>query len=205
MTVMGTAILWLGWFGFNAGSALASNAAATGAFVATHTAAAAGSFTWIIVDWLVKKKPTVLGAASGAVAGLVAITPAAGFVGPLSSIIIGIGAGIFCYLAIMLKERLGFDDSLDVWGIHGIGGTWGALATGLFAQASIGGTDGLFFGNPGQLGLQLISVAATWGWAMVLTFIIFKVINAFSKFRISQEDEEVGLDLSQHGESGYNL
>jgi Amt family ammonium transporter len=159
------------------------------------------------MDQIFKGKPTVLGAASGAVAGLVAITPASGYVGPLSSILVGLGAGIFCYLAILLKTKIGFDDSLDVWGVHGIGGTWGALATGLFAQKAInpGGNDGLFFGNPGQLGTQLIGIIAAWGWAIVATFIIFKILNAITKLRVSPEDEEAGLDLSQHGESGYNF
>jgi len=207
MTVLGAGILWFGWFGFNAGSALASGALATSAFVVTNTAAATASLTWVLMDQIFKGKPTVLGAASGAVAGLVAITPASGYVGPLSSILIGLGAGIFCYLAILLKTKIGFDDSLDVWGVHGIGGTWGALATGLFAQKVInpGGNDGLFFGNPGQLGTQLIGVIAAWGWAIVATFIIFKILNAITKFRVSPEDEEAGLDLSQHGESGYNF
>jgi Amt family ammonium transporter len=207
MTVLGASILWFGWFGFNAGSAVASGALATSAFVVTNTAAATASLTWSLMDQIFKGKPTVLGAASGAVAGLVAITPASGYVGPLSSILIGLGAGIFCYLAILLKTKIGFDDSLDVWGVHGIGGTWGALATGLFAQKAInsGGNDGLFFGNPGQLGTQLIGVIAAWGWAIVATFIIFKILNAITKFRVSPEDEEAGLDLSQHGESGYNF
>lgn len=207
LTVLGAGILWFGWFGFNAGSAVASGALATSAFVVTNTAAGAASLTWILMDCIVRKKPTVLGAASGAVAGLVGITPASGFVGPLSALVIGVGAGVFCYLAILFKTKAGFDDSLDVWGVHGIGGTWGALATGLFASKAINaaGNDGLFFGNPGQLWIQFVGVAATWIWAIVMTFILFKIVNAISAFRVTAEEEETGLDLTQHGEVGYNL
>src|SRR5437588_6789000 len=156
MTVLGASLLWFGWFGFNAGSAVAAGALATSAFVVTNTATAAAALAWMVAEWLYRGKPTVLGAASGAVAGLVAITPASGFVGPLSSIVIGAGAGVFCYLAVIVKSRLGYDDSLDAFGVHGIGGTWGALATGLFASKAInsGGADGLFFGNPCQLWLR---------------------------------------------------
>ena len=163
MTLTGAALLWFGWFGFNAGSALAADGLAANAFVVTHLASAMAAVSWIIFEWIHRGKPTTLGVASGAVAGLVAITPASGFVSPMSSLIIGFMGGAFCYGAVLLKTRLGYDDSLDVVGIHGVGGTWGALATGLFASTEInpGGANGLFFGNPGQLWIQFISVAAT--------------------------------------------
>lgn len=205
MTVLGAGILWFGWFGFNAGSALAADGTAAAAFVATHIAAAAATMSWIIVEWIHSSRPTTLGAASGAVAGLVAITPAAGFVGPMSALIIGLCAGAVCYGGILLKGRLGYDDSLDVVGIHGIGGAFGALATGLFAQKAFGGHDGLFFGNPLQFGIQLISVVATIGFCFVMTFIILKLLDAFIGLRLDHEDEVRGLDLSQHSETGYNL
>lgn len=206
MTLAGTALLWFGWFGFNAGSALAANGSAVYALVTTNTAAAMAAFTWTIVEWLHRGKPTLLGAASGAVAGLVAITPAAGFVGPLSSIVIGLGAGIFCYLAVvLLKPSLGYDDSLDVFGVHGIGGTWGAIATGLFASAAIGGTDGLLFGNPAQVVKQITGVIATYLLAGVVTFVLLKAIDAVVGLRVSDEEEVTGLDISIHGEEGYRL
>lgn len=206
MTLTGAALLWFGWFGFNAGSALAANGSAVYAFVTTNTAAAMAAFTWTIVEWMHRGKPTVLGIATGAVAGLVAITPAAGFVGPISSILIGIGAGVLCYLAVvLLKPALGYDDSLDVFGVHGIGGTWGAIATGLFASAAIGGTDGLFFGNPGQLFKQLVGVVATYILAGVVSFVLLKVIDAIMGLRVSEEEEVTGLDISIHGEEGYRL
>ncbi|MFQ5464720.1 MAG: ammonium transporter [Thermodesulfobacteriota bacterium] len=201
MTILGTALLWFGWFGFNAGSALAADGIAAVAFVATNTAAAAAALAWVFVEWAQRGKPTALGAASGAVAGLVAITPAAGFVGPVSSIIIGIGAGVFCYLAVsFVKPRLGYDDSLDVFGIHGIGGIWGALATGLFASV---GAEGAFFGNPGQMKAQFIGVIATVVLAGVASFIILKVLDAVIGLRVGKDEESEGLDISQHGESGY--
>jgi Amt family ammonium transporter len=206
-SVIGAALLWVGWFGFNAGSALAADGLATSAFVVTHIGAAAAALAWMIMDWLFRGKPTVLGAASGAVAGLVAITPAAGFVSPMSAIWIGIGGGVLCSMACSLKPRLGYDDSLDVVGVHGIGGTWGALATGLFASKAVNaaGNDGLFFGNPGQLGVQFVAVAATWIFAIVGTLIILSILKALMGLRVSEEDEHVGLDLSQHNEKGYAL
>jgi Amt family ammonium transporter len=206
MTVLGASMLWFGWFGFNAGSAVAAGALATSAFVVTNTATATAALSWMVAEWLYRGKPTVLGAASGAVAGLVAITPASGFVGPISSIVIGAGAGFFCYAAVLVKSRLGYDDSLDAFGVHGIGGTWGALATGLFASKAInsGGADGLFFGNPGQLWLQFIAVVAAWVLAFVGTFIILKVIDWTMGLRVSSEDEQLGLDLSQHEERAYS-
>jgi Amt family ammonium transporter len=206
-SVIGASLLWVGWFGFNAGSALASGGLATAAFVVTHTATAAAALSWMLMDWIFRGKPTVLGAASGAVAGLVAITPASGFVGPISSIIIGLGAGIICSTACNVKTKLGYDDSLDVVGVHGIGGTWGALATGLFASKAINaaGNDGLFFGNPHQLWIQFIAVAATWVFAIVGTFIILTILKAIMGLRVSGEEEQMGLDLSQHNEKSYSL
>ena len=205
MTVLGAGLLWFGWFGFNAGSALAANGLAASAFVATHIAAACAAVSWVVVEWLHRGQPTTLGAASGAVAGLVAITPAAGFVGPMSSLVIGLAAGALCYGGIMLKGKFGYDDSLDVVGIHGVGGAFGALATGLFAQEAIGGTNGLFFGNPMQLGIQALSVVATIAFCFIMTFIILKVLDAVIGLRVSEEDEVRGLDLSQHSETGYSL
>jgi Amt family ammonium transporter len=206
-SVIGASLLWVGWFGFNAGSALAADGLATIAFVTTNTATAAAVLAWVAMDWILKGKPTALGAASGAVAGLVAITPAAGFVSPISAIIIGIGAGVLCSTACNLKAKLGYDDSLDVVGVHGIGGTWGALATGLFASTAVnsGGSNGLFFGNPGQLGIQFVAVAATWILALVGTFIILGILKAVMGLRVTEEDERQGLDLSQHNERGYSV
>jgi Amt family ammonium transporter len=207
MTVIGAALLWFGWFGFNGGSAIASGSLATSAFVVTHIATAAAALSWMLVEWVHRGKPTVLGAASGAVAGLVAITPGSGFVGPLSSIIIGLVGGALCYTAVSLKSKLGYDDSLDVVGVHGVGGTWGAIATGLFACKLINdaGNNGLFFGNPSQMGVQALSVLVAWVYSFVLTWLILKVLDATMGLRISDEDEYIGLDLAQHGESGYTL
>jgi Amt family ammonium transporter len=207
LTVIGAALLWVGWFGFNAGSALEANGLAASAFLTTNTAAAAAAPGWMFTEWMARGKPTVLGAASGAVAGLVAITPAAGFVGPVSAIVIGALGGAFCYTACNLKSKLGYDDSLDVVGVHGVGGTWGALATGLFATTTVNaaGGDGLFFGNPGQLWTQIVAVAATFALAIVGTFVILKVVDAVVGLRVSEEDEVAGLDLSQHSETAYVL
>jgi ammonium transporter, Amt family len=204
-TVIGASLLWVGWFGFNAGSALAADGLATNAFVVTNTAAAAAALSWITCEWVARGRPTVLGAATGVVAGLVAITPAAGFVGALSAIAIGIGAGIFCYFACNLKTKLGYDDSLDVVGVHGVGGIWGALATGLFASTAINpkGADGLFFGNPDLIKAQAIAVIATCVLAFVGTSIILGVLKATMGLRISEEHEMMGLDLTEHAESAY--
>jgi Amt family ammonium transporter len=206
-SVIGAALLWVGWFGFNAGSALAADGLATTAFVVTHVATAAATLSWMATDWIFRGKPTVLGAASGAVAGLVAITPAAGFVSPMSAILIGIGGGVLCSMACSLKPKLGYDDSLDVVGVHGVGGTWGALATGLFASKAVNaaGNNGLFFGNPGQLWIQFVAVIATWVFAIVGTFIILSILKALMGLRVSDEEENMGLDLSQHNEKGYAL
>jgi ammonium transporter, Amt family len=207
LSVIGAALLWFGWFGFNAGSALEANALAASAFLATNTAAAAAALGWMFTEWMLRGKPTVLGAATGAVAGLVAITPAAGFVGPVASILIGAVAGFLCYNACNVKSRLGYDDSLDVVGVHGVGGTWGALATGLFATKLVndGGADGLFYGNPGQLWTQILAVVATMALAVVGTAVILKVVDAIVGLRVSDEDEEAGLDLSQHSETAYSM
>lgn len=207
MTLLGAALLWFGWFGFNGGSAAASGALATSAFVVTHIATAGAALSWMIAEWAHRSKPTVLGAASGAVAGLVAITPASGFVGPMSALIIGFVAGVICYTAVNLKTKLGYDDSLDVVGVHGVGGTWGAIATGLFASKIVNsaGNDGLLFGNPSLLWNQLISVGAAWVYSFIVTFAILKILDLTLGLRISEEEESDGLDLSQHGESGYTL
>jgi Amt family ammonium transporter len=207
MTLLGAALLWFGWFGFNGGSAVASGSLATSAFVVTHISTAAAALSWMIAEWKHRGNPTVLGAASGAVAGLVAITPASGFVGPLSAIVIGFAAGFFCYVAINLKNRLGYDDSLDVVGVHGVGGTWGALATGIFASKAMNsaGADGLIHGNISLLGVQAFSVVSALIYSFVVTFIILKVLDRTMGLRVSEEHEVNGLDLSQHGESGYAL
>jgi Amt family ammonium transporter len=207
MTVTGAALLWFGWFGFNAGSALASNGLAANAFVVTHIASALAALSWTFMEWIHRGKPTTLGAASGAVAGLVAITPASGFVGPMTALIIGALAGVICYGGVVLKSRLGYDDSLDVVGIHGLGGTWGALATGLFASKAINpdGANGLFFGNPGQLWIQFVSVIATMVFAFVMTLIILKVIDLLIGLRVTDEEEEIGMDISLHDETGYSF
>ena len=191
--------------GFNAGSALAANGLAASAFLATNTAAAAATLAWMFTEWIVRVKPTVLGAASGAVAGLVAITPGSGFVAPIPSIVIGAVAGVLCYGACMFKSRLGYDDSLDVVGVHGVGGSWGAIATGLFASKAINsaGADGFFYGNPGQLTTQIIAVAATIAFAAVGTAIILFVLKAVMGLRITRDEERLGLDLSQHTENAY--
>lgn len=205
LTVIGASLLWFGWFGFNAGSALTAGTLATSAFVATNTATAAAALAWMFSEWIKRGKPTALGAASGAVAGLVAITPAAGFVGPMASILIGIGAGVICYMAVFLKGKFGYDDALDVFAIHGIGGTWGALATGLFANPTINGQAGLFFGNPGQFGIQIIAVISTWVFVFVGSWILLKLVDVTIGLRVTHEDEQAGLDLSEQNESAYSL
>jgi Amt family ammonium transporter len=207
MTVMGAGLLWVGWFGFNAGSALEASGLAASAFTATNTAAAAAALGWMFTEWISRGKPTVLGAASGAVAGLVAITPASGYVAPLPSVIIGALAGVLCYTACNLKAKFGYDDSLDVVGVHGVGGTWGAIATGLWASKAVNeaGGDGLFYGNPGQLWTQIVAVLATYALAIVMTAIILKVVDAVVGLRVTAEDEMAGLDLSQHSETAYTM
>jgi len=207
MTVVGAALLWFGWFGFNAGSALGANGLAASAFAVTNTAAAAAALGWVFTEWLHNGKPTILGAASGCIAGLVAITPAAGFVGIVPSVIIGLVGGIVCYLAVAVaKHKLGYDDSLDAFGVHGVGGTWGAIATGLFASKAINpaGADGFFYGGgTDQVVTQLITVVAAYLFAAVGTFVILKVVSIFTKLRVSENDEVSGLDVSEHGERAY--
>jgi Amt family ammonium transporter len=207
MTVLGAALLWFGWFGFNAGSALAANGVAVSAFVVTNTAAAMAALTWLTISWLHKGNPSVLGASIGAVAGLVAITPASGYVTPTASILIGLGAGAFCYGAVQLKSLFNVDDALDVWACHGVGGVWGALATGLFATKAVNeaGGDGLFYGNPGQLVVQAIAVVAVAAFAMAMTFVILKLIDATIGLRVGEAEERLGLDASQHGELAYQI
>ena len=203
--VLGASLLWVGWFGFNAGSAVAANALAASAFVATNTATAAAALGWMFTEWLTRGKPTVLGIASGAVAGLVAITPAAGFVTPLASILIGVVAGALCYTACNLKAKLGYDDALDVVGVHGVGGTWGALATGVFAWTAVNsaGKDGLIHGNPALLLTQLKAVLATWVFCGVGTFVLLKITDLLVGIRVPEEDEVMGLDVTQHSEQAY--
>jgi len=201
MTVLGTGLLWFGWFGFNAGSALGANGIAGAAFIATHIAAAAGGLSWMVAEWVHRGKPTVLGLASGVIAGLATITPGAGFVGPISAMVIGLVAGTLCYIAVVWKTKLGYDDSLDVVGIHGVGGFTGIVATGLFASI---GAQGLFFGNPGQFGIQVFLALVTLAFSAVGTYIILKVVDLTIGLRVSPQDEVVGLDLSQHDERAYS-
>jgi len=219
--VLGAALLWFGWFGFNAGSAIAANALATNAFLVTNTATAAAALTWVGMSWWFLKKPSVVGAAAGAVAGLVAITPASGFVGAwpniadgylniMPAIAIGMGAGSFCYLATRLRARLDLDDSLDVWAVHGVGGTWGAFATGIFATGAVtavagfqGSIGGVIDHRPEQILAQLAGIGATWGYSFVATFLILKVLDLIMGLRVSPEEEIVGVDVAQHGERAY--
>ena len=207
MTILGASILWFGWFGFNAGSALAAGDISTLAFFTTQVAAGTAALSWVVAEWMIQGKPTTLGAASGAVAGLVAITPAAGFVSPVSAIIIGLGAGVICYLAVLLKGKVGYDDALDVVAVHGIGGLWGALATGLFATTAwnAGGADGLFFGNPKLFVVQAYGAGATIIYSMIVTFVILKVIDVIVGLRVDSEAEVSGLDLAEHSEAGYTI
>ena len=206
MTILGAGLLWFGWFGFNAGSALGANGLAGMVFVNTNTSAAAAAIAWALVERIHRGRSTMLGVASGAIAGLVAITPACGFVTPLSSIFIGLVGGLVCYLAIsVMKAKFGYDDALDAFGCHGIGGTWGALATGIFATTTINpaGADGLFYGNSSLLGIQAMSVLITVAFAVTATFIILKAIGLVMKLRVSEEQEATGLDVSLHGEQAY--
>jgi Amt family ammonium transporter len=203
--VIGAAMLWVGWFGFNAGSALGANGLASSAFMATHTAASLAALGWMVAEWMRTGKPTMLGAASGAVAGLVAITPASGFVTPLAAIVIGFGAGVVCYSACMLKPKFGYDDSLDVVGVHGVGGIFGAIMTGVFATRAINpaGNDGLLYGNPSLLVTQLVAVVITVVFVAVGSAVILLALKAIMGLRVTEEEERLGLDLSQHSESAY--
>ena len=207
-TVLGAALLWFGWFGFNAGSALGANELAANAFVTTHVATAAAGLTWALIEWWHRGAPTVLGAATGAVAGLVAITPACGFVNPMNAIFIGMLVALFCYIAVVLiKTKLGYDDSLDAFGVHGVGGMWGTLATGLFAEKAVNaaGADGLLFGNPHQFLVQFLLIIVAPIFAAAMTWIIFKVVDGLVGMRVEKRDEIVGLDLTQQSESAYTV
>ncbi len=207
MTVIGAGLLWFGWFGFNSGSALAANGLAVSAFVATNLGAAAATLTWVFAEWLTLGKPTVLGAASGAVAGLVAITPGSGFVAPMGALVIGGAAGVICFWAVRMKSSFGYDDALDVVGVHGVGGIWGALATGLFASVAVNaaGANGLFYGNPKQFLIQAVAVSASITFAFVGSLILLKLTDRIVRLRVDEEDERMGLDLSQHDENAYAL
>ncbi|MBU0484009.1 MAG: ammonium transporter [Proteobacteria bacterium] len=206
MTMIGTGLLWFGWFGFNGGSALAANGIAATAFVATHLGGMAGMAMWAAMEWLNSGKPTTLGAASGAIAGLATITPAAGFVSPNSAIIIGLVAGICCYLAVSFKNKAGFDDSLDVIGIHGLGGLLGTICLGIFASKAInpGGADGLLTGNVSFLTTQLFGIMIVGGYAFIISWILFKVIDVLMGLRLSKDHENLGLDQAEHSEAAYN-
>lgn len=200
LALLGGALLWFGWFGFNAGSALAADGLAANAFIVTNIAAAAGALAWLCAAWI-RGRPGSIGIISGAIAGLVAITPAAGFVGPIAAIAIGAGAGLFCYGALLFRVQKGLDESLDAWAIHGMGGIFGALATGVFAVAAIGGVSGLIDGNPAQLLIQLVDVGVVVAYSFGVTYVIAKVIDAVMGLRVTEEEEYVGLDIAQHGES----
>src|SRR5215472_11215619 len=211
ISVIGACLLWVGWFGFNAGSAVSAGALASSAFIATHFATAAAVLAWMCTEWIMAGKPSVLGAGSGAVAGLVAITPASGFVKPMPAVLIGLAAGVICYLMVSkVKKAFGYDDSLDAFGVHGIGGTLGAMLTGVFATKEVndlrmGKAMGLVDGDAGQIVNQLIAVLISWGLAIVGTLVILKVCDVVCGVRVNKEDENVGLDLSMHGEEGYNF
>ncbi len=206
--VLGAALLWFGWFGFNAGSALSANGLAASAFVVTHVATAMAGLTWALLDWLVNKHATVLGVITGAVAGLVAITPAAGFVTPMGALLIGVGAAGICFMFVMyVKPKLGYDDSLDAFGVHGVGGIFGALATGLLATVAVNsaGANGLFYGNPAQFLIKIKAVAITIAYSFVVTFVLLKLVDLTLGLRATEHEERVGLDLSEHRETGYTL
>ena len=208
MAVIGTFILAFGWFGFNAGSALAANAIAVNTFVVTNAAAAAAGLSWAFLEWIRNGKPTVFGAVTGSIAGLATVTPASGFISPVSGLIIGIFASIVCFIGVaVIKPKFGYDDSLDAFGVHGLGGILGTLATGLFASKAInpGGADGLFFGNPKQLFIQLIGVLVAVVYTFAVTFIIYKLVDIFFRMRVSEKEELMGLDLTQHRERAYTV
>ncbi len=206
--VLGASLLWFGWFGFNAGSALGAGALACSAFTVTHIAAAAAGVSWAMLDWLKHKKPTTLGLITGMVGGLVAITPASGFVTPMGAIWIGIGAGVFPWFAVTyIKNLLGYDDTLDAFGVHGVGGIWGAIATGLWATKAVNpaGNDGLFYGNPILLWIQIKAVIVTVVFSFVAGIVLLKIVDAVMKLRVGEHEERVGLDLTQHREAAYTL
>jgi len=207
-TVLGAALLWFGWFGFNAGSALAADGLAANAFITTHTATAAAGLAWALIEWWHNGTPTILGVATGAVAGLVAVTPACGFVNPMNAMFIGIIVAIVCYTAVaIIKGKLGYDDSLDAFGVHGVGGTVGTIATGLFAEKAVNaaGADGLLFGNLHQFGVQCLMLVVTIAFAAIMTFIIFKIVDAIVGMRVEEKHEIIGLDLTQQSEAAYTV
>jgi Amt family ammonium transporter len=206
--VLGTSLLWFGWFGFNAGSSLSANGLAVNAFVVTNAAAAAAGLSWALLEWFRNGKPTMFGVASGAVAGLVAITPAAGFVSVVPAIVIGLLVSVFCFMAVsILKPKFGYDDSLDAFGVHCVGGIWGAIATGLFASKAVNaaGANGLFFGNPKQLLIQLVAVGVTILFSALGTLIIYKLVDVLVGMRVGEKEELIGLDLTQHRERAYTV
>lgn len=206
--VLGAGMLWFGWFGFNAGSALGAGGLATNAFVMTQIAAATAGLSWALLDWIFNKHPTMLGMITGVVAGLVAITPAAGFVNLWGALGIGVGVSVICYASVaIVKAKFGYDDSLDAFGVHGVGGMWGAIATGLWATKTVNanGANGLFYGHPGQLLIQLKATLATAIYSFVMTYVLLKAIDALVGLRVSEQSERIGLDLTQHRESGYTL
>ena len=205
ITLLGAGLLWFGWFGFNAGSALAANETAAFAFTATQLAAGAAALSWVFAEWLIKGKPTTLGIASGVIAGLVAVTPAAGFVSPAWATVIGLVAGVLCYGAVLAKNVIGFDDSFDVVGIHAVGGAWGSIATGLFAANEFGGVSGLIDGNTAQLVPQVTAVVSTAAYSFVATSVLLIVVEIILGVRATEEQEKMGLDTTVHGESGYSL
>jgi ammonium transporter, Amt family len=207
MTVLGTGLLWFGWFGFNAGSALSAGTLSTMAFVATHTSAVGATVFWMIVEWIHRGKPTMFGAATGSIAGLATITPAAGFVSPMSALLIGFAAGGVCYAALNLKTKIGYDDSLDAFGVHGMGGILGTLATGMFAQTLINpaGSDGLFFGGTQMFNAQMIAILVTAAYSFIVSVVLLKLIDKFIGLRVDEKEELHGLDISQHGETGYTF
>jgi len=204
MVVLGAGLLWFGWFGFNAGSALSSAGLAANTFVVTNSAGAMSALVWMTMTWWFGGKPSVIGAAAGAVAGLAAVTPASGYVTPMAAVLIGMGAGVLCYLACRLRARIGLRDELDVWGVHGVGGMWGMLAAGLFASVSINaaGADGLIYGNVHQFGVQALAILATGAYSFVVTAVILKLIGVFMPTDVA-EHEEAGLDWALHGETAY--
>jgi len=207
-TVLGGALLWFGWFGFNAGSALAADGLAANAFITTNTATAAAGLTWALIEWWHNGTPTILGTVTGAVAGLVAITPACGFVNPMNALFIGMAVALICYLAVaVIKSKLGYDDSLDAFGVHGVGGTFGTLATGFFAEKAVNaaGADGLLFGNMHQFLVQGLMLVVTVVFAVVMTFIIYKIVDAVIGMRVEEKNEIVGLDLTQQSEAAYTV
>ena len=207
LTVLGAGLLWFGWFGFNAGSALSSGTLAASAFVATHTAASAATLAWIVTEWFHRGKPTMFGAATGSIAGLATITPAAGFVGPLPALVIGVAAGIVCYFALNAKTKFGYDDSLDAFGVHGVGGMLGTMMLGLFGSLVINatGANGLFLGNPKQFFIQTGAVALVAVFSFVMSFVLLKIIEFAIGLRVNMDQETEGLDITQHGEAGYTL